>query len=154
MVAAAGRGEPAPAGHIPAMTVLTTTSAIERLERARSLADVLFRIQTELQGRGTVGLRVGAASEANLTGLAVRASALEELAHDRLPEPDRTVEVDLEGEAPAALSPQLAARAVALIGAATRCNGLPLPDLSNSSFLEYMHIEERRSTFPASKSLH
>jgi Glycosyl transferase family 2 len=153
MVAAAGKAEPAPAGHIPAVTVLTTAAAVERLEAGGCLAETLFRIQAELHGRGTVGVLVGAGSEVGLTGLAVRASALEHLARGQLPQPDTAVKVDVEGECPTALQPQVAARAAALIGAAARGEGMPLPDLSNPSFLEYMHIEERRTTFPSSEVL-
>jgi hypothetical protein len=152
MIAAAGRGEPAPAGHVPAVTVLTTAAAVERLEAGACLAEALFRIQTELRGRGTAGLRLGAGSEAGFAGVAVRGSALELVAHGRFLQPDAAVEVDVEGELPAPLRPEVAARAIVLIGAATRCEGMPLPDLSNPSFLEYMHIEERRTTFPSSEA--
>ena len=153
MIAAAGRGEPAPAGHIPAVTVLTTVAAVERLEAGGRLADTLFRIQAELHGRGTAGLVVGTGADPSLSGLAVRASALAHLAGGRLPLSETAVEVDVEGEPPAALRPQLAAPAAALIGAAAQGEGMPLPDLSNPSYLEYRHIEERRSTFPSSKAL-
>ena len=151
MIAAAGRAEPAPGGHIPAVTVLTTAEAVERLEATGGLAQALFQIQSELRGRGTAGLRVGGGREADLTGLAVRASALRLLTHGPLPQPETAIEVGIEGEGPVALRPPVAARAAAPIGAAARGEGMPLPDLSNPSFLEYMHIEERRSAFPSSK---
>ena len=37
-----------------------------------------------------------------------------------------------------------------MIGAAVQGEGMPLDGLSHPSFLEYMHIEERRTTFPSS----
>ena len=149
MIAAAGVARPGATGHVPAVTVLTTAGAIERIEAAGLLADALFRIQAELRGRGAVGLRVGACSEVRLTGLAVRASALEHLAGGLLPQPETVVEVDVEGD-PADLEPDIAARPAALIGAAARGAGWPLSDQSNPSFLEYMHIEEGRTLFPSS----
>jgi hypothetical protein len=152
MIAAAGRAEPATAGHIPTVTLLTTAAVVERLEATGRLAETLFRIQTELHGRGTAGLVVSGASESGLSGLAVRASALEHLASGRLPRSDTTVGVDWDDEVPAALQLEVAARAAALIGAAARVEGMPLPNLSNASYLEHMHIEERRSTFPSSKA--
>jgi Glycosyl transferase family 2 len=149
MVAAAGVPTPTATGHVPAITLLTTADAIERLEAAGLLADTLFRIQAELRGRGVTGLRVGASPATGLAGLAVRASALEHLAGGLLPQPETAVEVELQGEQPAELQPEVASRPAALIGAAARGEGWPLPALSNPSFLEYMHIEERRTTFPS-----
>jgi glycosyl transferase family 2 len=153
MIAASGRSEPAPAGHIPAVTVLTTAAAVERLDATGGLARALFEIQSELRGRGTAGLRLGVGQE-GLTGLAVRASALRHLSRGLLPEPETAVEVDVEGGGPPPLSPALAVRAAALLGAAARGKGMPLSTLSNPSFLEYRHIEERRTTFPSSKAFH
>ena len=51
-------------------------------------------------------------------------------------------------DAPGELAPELAVRAAALIGAAAQSAGLPLPSLSHPSFLEHMHLEEGRTTFP------
>jgi hypothetical protein len=148
-IAAAGVAGSGTTGHVPAVTVLTTAEAIERLEAAGLLPDALFRIQKELRGRGAVGLRVSVDAEPGLTGLAIRASALEHLVGGLLPQPETAVEVDVEGEVPAGLRPEVAARPAALIGAAARGAGWPLSDLSNPSFLEYMHIEEGRTTFPS-----
>ena len=60
-VAAAGRGEPAPAGHIPAVTLLTTAAAIEGLEAAGCFAETRpdpGRAAREVGLRSAPGARV------------------------------------------------------------------------------------------------
>ncbi len=152
MIAAAGEAEPAVRGHVPAVTVLTSAAVIEWLEAGDLLAPTLFRIQAELQGRGAVELRTGADLEAEPAALAIRASALELATRGRLPAPGATVGVDGEGTILSGPLPHLARRAAALIGAAAQGEGMPLDGLSHPSFLEYMHIEERRTTFPSSET--
>jgi Glycosyl transferase family 2 len=53
------RGRPPSDGHIPAVTILTTSGTIDWLERHKLLAGVLLRIQIELRDHATVGLRIG-----------------------------------------------------------------------------------------------
>jgi len=145
MIAAAGEAAPSARGHVPAVTVLTSAATIERLERDDQLAETLFRLQAALQGRQTAGLGSTSGPDSGPAALAVRASALEHLARGQLPQPDTTVATASQDEP----LPQAAARAAALIGAAVQGEGMPLPSLSHPCFLEYMHIEEQRTTFPS-----
>ncbi len=54
-LAAVSGDAPSTADHVPAMTVLTTSTAIDRLKTAGSLASALRRIQAELRGRASWG---------------------------------------------------------------------------------------------------
>lgn len=149
MVAAAGEAEPAVPGHIPAVTVLTSAPAIECLEAHGLLAEALFRIQSKLCDRGTAGLQIGGDRDSGLAALAVRANALERLAGGQLPHPETTLQLDVGGDIRSEPLPRLARRAAAVVGAAVQGDGMPLRPLSHPTFLEYMHLEERRTTFPA-----
>jgi Glycosyl transferase family 2 len=150
-IAAAGEAHPPLPGHVPAVTLLTTAAALEQLG-PEALAEALFRVQGELRGRGTVGLRVGAGADDELSGLAVRASALARLERGHLHHPEATVEVECESSVGEVTLAPLAWRAAALIRAASLGEGMPLPALAHSSFLEYRHIEEGRTSFPWSGS--
>lgn len=151
-VAAAGGAEPTAADHVPAVTVLTTAATIARLEAGGLLAETLFGLQSELQGGVAVGLRLGAAREAGIMALAVRASALAGLADGDLPKPEAVVEIADEDPAPGEPLPRPALeRAAALIGTAARDAGLPLTDNSHPSFFERLHLDQRQTTFPSSR---
>jgi hypothetical protein len=147
IAAAAG---PAATGHVPAVTVLTTSATIERLEAGSRLSAVLFELQSELHRAATVGMRIGAGGSTggDLSALAVRASALARLGDGLRPE--ASIEVEMKDPEPGDWLPgRAASSAGALISAAARSEGLPLAELSHSSFFERLHIDAMRTTFPS-----
>jgi glycosyltransferase involved in cell wall biosynthesis len=135
LIAGAAGAEPSPTDHVPAVTVLTTSATIDRLEAGGSLAEALSRIQSELPGRRAVGLRIGGGA---LSALALRAGVLDCLSADFLPEPEALVEVEPGGTSGDPL-PATAANAAALIGGAFQ-GAEPLPETSHSSFFERLHV--------------
>ncbi len=147
-IAAAGAAAPAACGHVPAVTLLTTAAAIERLDRGELLAEALFGLQLELRGRVAVGLQIGGDAGAGLSGLALRASALDRLAGASPPAPEAVVEMEPEGKRGEPLPEPALSRAAKLIGVAAE--GEPLPLASHTRFFEQLHIEQRLTTFPAS----
>ncbi len=146
LISAAGGPEPAIGEQIPALTVLTSAATIERLQAAGRLPEALFALQTELRGRGVVGLSGG--EDPAPAATAVRASALGRLAGGAGPTPEQLVDLGPGSGAEPPPEPELR-RAAALIGAAALDAGVPLPIDSHTHFFENLHIEERRTTFPA-----
>jgi glycosyltransferase involved in cell wall biosynthesis len=132
---------------IPAVTVFTSATAVDALGPAR-LAEALFQLQNELRSAPIAGLRTDEAGAEAPLGIAVRASAFA-LIRDGLPHPEAWVPI-AGAEAPPeeALAPARA-RASRMIGAAIRAAG-PQPLESHTAFLEYRHLEMRRTTFPSS----
>jgi hypothetical protein len=151
-LAAAGGAEPTVADHVPAVTVLTSAATIASLEAAERLPETLFRLQSELHGRGAVGLSLGAGQGAGLGALAVRGSALDRFAADALPEPEALVELDGAGPEAEPLPEPEAGAAAALIAAAAQSGGMSLAEGSHSRFFEHLHLDQRQTTFPASGS--
>jgi len=148
-LAAAGGGAGG-GDHVPAVTVLTGAATIERLQARGLLAEALFELQSELHGRAAVGLRLGTGTEPGPAALALRGSALERLAGGP-PEPEALVELAAGDPAPGEPLPRPELeRAAALIAAAVQGRGTPLEESSHSRFLERMHLDERRTTFPSS----
>jgi glycosyltransferase involved in cell wall biosynthesis len=145
-VAAANAGAPALYGHIPSITVLTTATTIARLEASGALAATLFRLQTELRGRKAVGL----GADPGLA-VAVRASALGQLAAGALPELEATVPAAPAGGRGESLPAAALSRAATLIGLAAAGAGQPLPIDSHTSFLERRHLDEGKATVPLSE---
>jgi glycosyltransferase involved in cell wall biosynthesis len=144
-IAAAEGPEPAIGDHIPAVTLLTTAATIECLEAGGNLAEVLFRIQSELRAAAVLELRIGSTA----VGLALRARALDRLTGGFRPETEAMVEVDAGGETDAEppSAEQLSA-AAKLIGAAVLGPGLAPARTSHSYFLEQVHIETGKTLFP------
>jgi glycosyltransferase involved in cell wall biosynthesis len=134
------------AGHVPAITLFTTSAAIDQLDAEGLLPDVLLRLQGALRGRSTAGLP-GGPPAASLSGLAVRASALVKLAGGGTPrEPETTVPLG----APAHPLPERELRdAAALVGAAMVDRG-PLQENSHSRFLEHHHLDGTHATLSLS----
>lgn len=151
-LAAACGPEPAIGDHIPAVTVLTVAATIDRLGSEGLLAEVLFDLQSALRGRATVGLGI-AGSGTGPAALAIRASALDRLCADLQPEPEAIVAINGGAGAPdSSLPPQALSTAAALIGIALQGGAKRLSPLSHSSFLERLHIDEQRTTFPGTKT--
>jgi len=146
-VDAANAGAPASYGHIPSVTVLTTAATIARLEASGELAATLFRLQTELRGRKAVGL----GSDPSLA-VAVRASALHQLAGGGAPELEATVAAESMGGQGEPLPAAALSRAATAIGLAAAGDGRALPTTSHTSFLEHRHLEEGKTTFPLSEA--
>jgi glycosyltransferase involved in cell wall biosynthesis len=145
-VAAANAGAPDLYGHIPSVTVLTTAATIAGLEAGGALAATLFRLQTELRGRRAVGL----GADPGLA-VAVRASALAQLAGGAVPELEATVAAEGAGGRGEPLPAVALSRAATLIGLAAAGDGRPLPITCHTSFLEHRHLEEGKTTFPLSE---
>jgi Glycosyl transferase family 2 len=142
VVAAAREGS-----HIPAVTVFTSSAAVEVLG-AVGLARSLFRIQAELRDTQLAGLRLtGRGSAAGLAAIAMRATALALIENGVLPRPKAMVEVEAAGRTSAEPMPEAGTRAAALIGSAVREAGMPSPD-SHSPFFEYRHIDALQTTYP------
>jgi Glycosyl transferase family 2 len=150
-LAAASGPDPSPGDHVPAVTVLTTTATIERLDAAAELAGALFGLQSGLRGRDAVGLRVGGDSGASPAALAIRACALHRLSAAEPPRPETLVEADPGGAAGEPIPEAGLRRAAALIGAAVQSEGMPLSPISNPSFFERLHLDEGRTTFPGAE---
>jgi hypothetical protein len=147
-LAAATGGEPSGGDHVPAVTVLTSATALEWLEAGGQLAETLFRLQSELHGRSVVGLGLGDGGPA---ALAMRAGALERLAGGRRPEPE--VLIELGGDAPetAGSIPEPALGTAAdVIGAAVQGRAAAAPENCHWRFFESLHLDQRRTTFPRS----
>jgi glycosyltransferase involved in cell wall biosynthesis len=147
-VAAANASAPVLYGHIPSITVLTTAATIARLEADGALAATLFRLQTELRGRKAVGL----GSDPSIA-VAIRASALGQLAGGAVPELEATVAVEPTDDRSEPLPAAALSRAATLIGLGAAGDGRPLPITSHTSFLEHRHIEEGKTTFPLSETV-
>ncbi len=147
-VAAANAAAPQIYEHIPSITVLTTAATIARLRAGGSLAETLFRLQTELRGRRAVGLCLGAKAEAAVSAVAVRASALAGLAGGTVPELEATVAAEADGGRGEPLPAAALGRAATLIGLAAASAGPPAPITSHARFLEHRHIEEGKTTLP------
>lgn len=141
--AGACAARPGPGDHLPPVTVLTTSAALEQLGSAEELAATLFRLQGALgEAGGPVGVRIGG----DLAGLGLRASALGDLAAGPPRPPRRFVDAAPGGEAvPPPAGPGLG-RAASAIGLAR--GTAPLDPLSNAAFLERRHVEELQTTFP------
>lgn len=146
-VAGACSAGPAPGDHLPAVTVLTSAAALERLPGPGELAAALFRLQGALhEAGGPVGLRIGRDRGPAPAALALRASDLGDLAAGPPPQPRRHVDADPDG--PAVTPPPEPG-----LGRAARAIGLargtaPLDPLSNAAFLEQRHVGELLTTFP------
>ncbi len=144
-VAGACTASPAPGDHLPAVTVLTSAAALERLPD-EELATALFRLQSTLhETGGPVGLRIGRDPAAAPAALALSASELGLLAAG-VPEPERLIGVGAGGPvAPPPPEPGLgrAARAIGLARGTA-----PLDPLSNAAFLEHRHLGMLQTTFP------
>ncbi len=140
-LAAAGGDEPSTADHVPAVTVLTTSGTIDRLEAAGLLPAVLLRLQAELRGRAAVGLRsaAGPRSSAGLSAIAIRASTLERMSDGAPPEPDTVL--DMEGDGGLPMPEPGLSIAASLIGTAARCGVQELPEQSHARFFERHHID-------------
>jgi glycosyl transferase family 2 len=146
-VAAAGTGSADPGDHIPPVTVLTSSTALERLESGGELATALFRLQRALrETKGPVGLRLGRSPAPAPAALALRASELGRLAGGSVPGADRLI--DACPDAPPVQGPPEPGlgRAAAAVGLAR--GSAPLDPLSNAGFLERRHIDELLTTFP------
>ncbi len=140
-LAAAGGPDPATTDYVPAITVLTGSGTIGRLEEAGQLAAVLSGFQREMRGKGVVGLRIGP-PDAPLSAIAVRASALAGLAVGVEPTAQALVEVDGDGGRPGDPLPAGLSGAGILIGSAMLGEGMPLSPESHSIFFEHLHIED------------
>jgi hypothetical protein len=141
-LAAAGGTEPSLGDHVPAITVITTGETIDRLEASGQMAALLVRLQSELRGRGTVGLRFGPTSGSGLAALAVRGSELKRLSSGARLEPEAIIEV--EGGNPTAddsLTGPAFEAVTTLLGAAVAGGDRSLPGTSHSIFFEWHHID-------------
>jgi hypothetical protein len=137
---AAARGpEPGVTDYLPAISVLTGSSVVERLESERRLSAALRDVQRTMSGLGIVGIRLGPA-EAPISALAVRGTSLAELGGGRAPPPQALVEVDPGGAGgdPLPDAFEAAARAIA---EAVLGEGPPLRDDTHSVYFENRHIE-------------
>jgi len=145
--AGACAASPGPEDHLPPVTVLTSSAALERLASAEELAAALFRLQVALgEAEGPVGLRIGDDPAADPAALGLRASELGHLTAEPPALPRRLVDAGLGGKAaPPPPEPAFsrAARAIGLARGTT-----PLDPLSNVAFLERLHIEAPRTTYP------
>jgi glycosyltransferase involved in cell wall biosynthesis len=143
-IAAAGAPEPA-VDPVPAVTVLTGSATIERLQAEGRLAEALDELRSALRSRAAVGLRLAGdeGAAAGPAALAVRAGALSHLRDGLEAEAEIAVELSASTGGLQQVGPPPAELAAArrLIGAAAD-SGAPLPLLSHSSFFERLHIDE------------
>jgi hypothetical protein len=150
-IAASGSAEPSLGDHIPAVTVLTSSAAVDQLEAEDLMATALFRLQGGLRNQAAVGLQVGGGAEAGLAAVAVRASALLLLSGGARPALGGLVEIGSAAPVRSEPLPERSlAAAAAVIAAAVQGEGMPLAENSHSRFLEHHHIDLMQTTFQSS----
>jgi glycosyltransferase involved in cell wall biosynthesis len=132
--------------HIPAVTVFTGSAALARLGND-GLATALFQLQAELREEQLAGLRIAGDPVGTLAAIAVRANGLNLLQGGALPHPGAVVEAEAKRGGPVDPLPEAAAAAARLLGIAIGEAGR-LPLESHTTFLEYRHLEQMRTTFP------